>query len=67
MRCSYLEVEPVARCLAYTDGIRILRDSELEDFCYSEDYISCQIYRQRTTGGKKQPESKNSTPKGVDG
>ena len=47
MECPYLEAEPVARCLAYSDGIRILRNGELREFCRGERHPECKIYRQK--------------------
>ena len=52
MKCSYLEAEPVERCLAHTDGIRIISDRELKEFCCTKDYVSCQIYQRRVAGKK---------------
>ncbi len=58
MNCPYLEAKPVARCLAYTNGIRILRDSELEDLCHTKLYVGCLIYKQRLKENRKRSKPK---------
>ncbi len=60
MRCPYLEVEPVARCLA-ADGIRIVRDSELQNLCEIAAYAACRIY-QRKKATSKDSQGKASAP-----
>ncbi len=47
MQCPYLEIEPVARCLAYTDGLRIVRDRELKKSCETIGYEQCPLYKNR--------------------
>ncbi len=59
MKCPYLEAEPVVRCLAYTNGIRILRNSELDDLCSTKRYANCLIYKQRL-----KEDGERSNPKG---
>jgi len=53
MKCPYLEVEPVPRCLAYTEGIRIVRDVDMENFCCNIHYKNCNIYIGRETKGNR--------------
>lgn len=47
MTCPYLKIDPIARCLAY-DGIRIVRDNELNKFCQTRRYADCHVYLNKT-------------------